>query len=301
MENVTIAISLQKEKHMNVISTKNFRRMIFTLVIVIISLCVAVISHFLIKGSPLSKKDGFITHYNSLFHAFEKKEQLFNSGAIDEVTASFGLSKGEFSKKNEHGEGWSFIKNGTPIMWDGTKDGTVDIYVYWDIVENDNASKEMWSEGSLLYMGDRASLLSCYLGLPVTLALKSFKDVGNSHLMGTYENMNGVWFVVTLPNEVLEKSDIDDVTKVFSFAHNGILLLRRPYFDNEEGVLVLFSFQMKREEDATYAHSLYQPKMKDSATLEKQYVVFKNYQANSKLLEQCHSEKMKEFEKPHEK
>lgn len=250
-------------------------------------------------------KDGFINKYNSLPTAFEKKQQLFETGAIEEVASSFGIRAGTFSKTNQTGDGWSFIKNKSPILWDGTKDGTIDLYQDWETLQKSDGSKEVLSPGMKYLLQERASLLSCYLGFPVSIVTKSYKEVGNSYLMGSYADAGAVWFVISIPNDVIEKADIEELIKTVTFATHALLVLKNPSdvasFDGTEQTLAYIKDRIAREEDPKAEDNMFQVKIKDSKVLGGQYLLLKSFAANPNLLTECMEEKMKDIKNPYKK
>ncbi len=254
-------------------------------------LCIGCLLFFYFFKEYSPKEDGFINRYNSLPSAFEKKQQLFGSGSIEEVSGSFGFGKGSFSRTNQSGDGWSFIKNDTPILWDGTEEGTVDLYKFWD---------ENGSDKHLYYFDqETAANFSCYLGLPVSAEVKSYKEVG-SNSMGNSVGENAVWIVVSIPNDMFKKASIEELMTVFSFVHESFLPSRMEYF--YEGLEKNIEFIKQRisfEEDSSAKGGLYRGRIKDSKVLGEQYMRLKNYAENPSLLQKCQEEKMKGIKNPY--
>lgn len=254
-------------------------------------LCIGYFLFFYFFKEYSPKEDGFINRYNSLPSSFEKKQQLFGSGSIEEVSGSFGIRAGTFSRTNQASDGWSFVKNGTPVLWDGTEEGTVNMYRYWD----ENVSDE-----GVYYLHQKtAANFSCYFGLPASTEVKTYKEVG-SNSMTASEEEKAVWIVVSIPNDMLKKANIEELVTIFSFVHDAFLPSRMEYF--YEGLEKNIEFIKQRisfEEDSSAKGSFYRGRIKDSKVLSEQYVRLKGYVENPSLLQKCQEEKMKGIKNPY--
>jgi hypothetical protein len=183
------------------------------------------------KKSSIPKKDGFINMYNGLPNAYEKKLQLFGSGTVEEVSGNFGIKEGYFAKRNTQGDGWVYVKNGFPIVWDGTKDGPIMIYSNEYTLNDKDAERyglgasSLTEDGLVAYISsvETSRKLECFTSFPVHVLFQKLEDIDPTRKGETSTSRYTLYLPIEIPNTIVEQADVEDLIEVFSFVHRSIM------------------------------------------------------------------------------